>query len=110
MVLIVISSLMLALENPHDGSDKLFFRVADIIFTSIFAIEIVFRLIATGFVFHKNSFLRSGYNVIDLIVVLSAAISIVVVEFGLNLSAVRSVSFSLMGFQTVVCEAMLGHV
>ena len=40
-------------------------------FIGIFCFEAGIKLVALGFVFHKGSYLRNGWNVMDFIVVLS---------------------------------------
>lgn len=40
-------------------------------FIGIFCFEAGIKLLALGFVFHKGSYLRNGWNVMDFIVVLS---------------------------------------
>ena len=38
---------------------------------AIFCIECVLKVIAFGFVMHKGSYLRSGWNIMDFIVVVT---------------------------------------
>ena len=40
-------------------------------FIGMFCLEAGIKIIALGFVFHKGSYLRNGWNVMDFIVVLS---------------------------------------
>ena len=40
-------------------------------FIGIFCFEFGIKLVALGFVFHKGSYLRNAWNVMDFIVVLS---------------------------------------
>ena len=42
---------------------------ADVIFVAIFTLEATLKIIAYGFFFHSNSYLRSGWNIIDFVVV-----------------------------------------
>jgi hypothetical protein len=44
----------------------------------VFAIEIVIKIIAQGFVLHKGSFARSPFNLLDMLVV-----SVALLSFGL---------------------------
>lgn len=39
------------------------------IFTMIFTLECIIKIIAMGFVVHRNSYLRDGWNWLDFIVV-----------------------------------------
>ncbi|VDM75854.1 unnamed protein product [Strongylus vulgaris] len=40
-------------------------------FMGIFCLECVLKIIAFGFIAHKGSYLRSGWNIMDFIVVVS---------------------------------------
>lgn len=40
-------------------------------FLAIFTVECVLKIIAFGFILHKGSYLRSGWNILDFIVVVS---------------------------------------
>lgn len=80
LLLIVISSILLALDNPLNdpNSDLVWFLFyADYVLTTIFAIEAIFKIITFGFLFNKSkSYLRNGWNVIDFLVVTVSIISL----------------------------------
>lgn len=40
-------------------------------FTYIFVCEAALKIIAKGFIVHKQSYMRNGWNLIDLVVVIS---------------------------------------
>ncbi|KAG7472530.1 hypothetical protein MATL_G00109830 [Megalops atlanticus] len=68
---ILLSSISLAAEDPID---PLSFRnkilaYADIVFTSVFTVEIVLKMTTYGAILHKGSFCRNSFNILDLIVV-----------------------------------------
>ncbi len=48
----------------------------DYFFTSVFTIELMLKVVAYGFVFHKGAFCRSAFNMLDLLVVCVSLISI----------------------------------
>ena len=79
--LIVISTLNLAFESPLDdpnGSKLKVLAMIDVGMTVIFTFEAMLKIIAFGFVLNgKNSYMKSGWNVLDFIIVLSALISLV---------------------------------
>lgn len=50
---------------------------ADFVFTIIFIFECVVRIVAQGFVFHKNAYLRNGWNVLDFFIVMISVFSMV---------------------------------
>jgi hypothetical protein len=47
------------------------------LFTTVFTIECACKIIANGFISHKHAYLRSGWNVLDFVVVVSALIETV---------------------------------
>ena len=49
----------------------------DYFFTTIFTIELILKIIAYGFILHKNAFCRSGFNLLDMLVVAVSLISFV---------------------------------
>lgn len=83
LVLILISSLQLGLDwqgYPSTHPIKTVFLVIDVVFAVLFTIEMMVKIIAKGFLFssvpkHK-AYLRSGWNILDFIVVLVSWITI----------------------------------
>ena len=77
LVLIVGSSACLALDHPLDDPDSFkaqVLYVLDILFTSLFTVELVLKCVAFG-VFatgsrNPHAYLRSGWNLLDLFVVM----------------------------------------
>lgn len=59
-----------------------------LIFTIIFTMECVIKIIAYGFIFHKKSYLRDSWNVIDFFVVMLGLFEL---SFsGYNMKALRT--------------------
>eukprot|EP00057_Strongylocentrotus_purpuratus_P015657 XP_011670131.1 PREDICTED: voltage dependent calcium channel L-type isoform X4 [Strongylocentrotus purpuratus] len=79
LVLILISSTMLAAEDPLDEDKRRNYILSlfDYGFTSIFTIEILLKVVAYGLVFHQGAFCRNSFNLLDLLVVTVAYISII---------------------------------
>uniref|UniRef100_A0AAV2JUU4 Ion transport domain-containing protein n=1 Tax=Knipowitschia caucasica TaxID=637954 RepID=A0AAV2JUU4_KNICA len=79
MILATITAncVVLALEQHLPGEDKTpmakRLEKSEPYFIGIFCFEAGIKLVALGFVFHKGSYLRNGWNVMDFIVVLSGA-------------------------------------
>lgn len=48
----------------------------DYVFTGIFAAELLLKTIAYGVILHDGAFLRSAFNVLDLVVVCVSVIAI----------------------------------
>merc|ERR1719421_1664432 len=73
LVCIIVSSLSMAAAMPlsDPGSDlNVGLALADKIFTVIFVVECVMKIIALGFVFGPKSYLRNWWNILDFFIVL----------------------------------------
>jgi voltage-dependent calcium channel L type alpha-1D len=46
-------------------------EILGMIFTGVFTLELVLKVIANGFIVHSKSYFREGWNIIDIIVVIS---------------------------------------
>ncbi|KAG2453381.1 hypothetical protein HYH02_001605 [Chlamydomonas schloesseri] len=95
LVVILASSATLAVDTPRlDKSSPLgrAVTVLDIIFTTIFTIEMVIKLVAKGVVLHPHAYLRNGWDVLDGFIVLTSLLSLGVSGAGAGaLKAVRLV-------------------
>lgn len=78
LVMIFLSSILLAAEDPLDldVSRNTILDYFDYVFTSIFTLEILIKIIAYGAFVHKGSFCRAFFNVLDLLIVSVSLISI----------------------------------
>jgi len=80
LVLIGVSSILLALDNPLNNPESglvSFLYYSDYILTAFFAAESVFKIISQGLIFNgKYSYLRTGWNIIDMVVVIVSIISL----------------------------------
>ncbi|XDV49347.1 hypothetical protein PO909_018618 [Leuciscus waleckii] len=74
---IIANCIVLALEQHLPGEDKTpmskRLEKTEPYFIGMFCLEAGIKVIALGFAFHKGSYLRNGWNVMDFIVVLSGA-------------------------------------
>ncbi|MCI4392806.1 hypothetical protein PDJAM_G00148670 [Pangasius djambal] len=72
---IIANCIVLALEQhlPADDKTPMSERLDDTepYFIGIFCFEAGIKIIALGFAFHKGSYLRNGWNVMDFVVVLT---------------------------------------
>ncbi|XP_041983616.1 muscle calcium channel subunit alpha-1-like isoform X14 [Aricia agestis] len=79
LVCIMFSSAMLAAEDPLDAAQKGFrnwlLSQFDIFFTGIFTLELFLKLVTYGLILHEGAFLRSAFNVLDMLVVCVSLIS-----------------------------------
>jgi hypothetical protein len=80
IILIVLSSIFLALDNPlNDPESGLSetLTMLDFIMTALFTLEAIIKIIACGFLFNgKGSYMRSGWNILDFVIVVISVLSI----------------------------------
>ncbi|KAJ8017066.1 hypothetical protein DPEC_G00013920 [Dallia pectoralis] len=71
LAFILLSSISLAAEDPIDPRSfrNKVLAYADIVFTTVFTIEIGLKMTAYGAFLHPGSFCRSSFNMLDLLVV-----------------------------------------
>lgn len=78
--MILISTILLTLENPLDDPKDMKLVVLyylDVIFTTIFLIEFVLKTLANGFLFNgPDSYLRNAWNILDFIIVTFSVTSV----------------------------------
>ncbi|XP_078075293.1 putative voltage-dependent R-type calcium channel subunit alpha-1E [Mustelus asterias] len=91
---IIANCVVLALEQHLPQGDKTpmakNLEQTEPYFIGIFCFEAGIKIVALGFVFHKGSYLRNGWNVMDFIVVLSGLLATAATHFNLRtLRAVR---------------------
>ncbi|XP_051759696.1 voltage-dependent R-type calcium channel subunit alpha-1E isoform X5 [Ctenopharyngodon idella] len=76
---IIANCIVLALEQHLPGEDKTpmskRLEKTEPYFIGMFCFEAGIKIIALGFAFHKGSYLRNGWNVMDFIVVLSGILA-----------------------------------
>jgi hypothetical protein len=56
--------------------------------TAIFTLEAVLKIFAMGFIFHKKSYIRDGWNFLDFICVITGVLDLVATSF--NLKSLRT--------------------
>ena len=78
MAVIFLNSLCLAIYDYSDREEihprNRFIVIAGFMFTIIFTIECVFKILALGFIIHYKAYLRDGWNWIDFVVVVTGLI------------------------------------
>uniref|UniRef100_A0A158PKH5 Voltage-dependent L-type calcium channel subunit alpha n=1 Tax=Angiostrongylus costaricensis TaxID=334426 RepID=A0A158PKH5_ANGCS len=79
LVCILVSSAMLAAEDPLEAnsSRNTVLNYFDYFFTTVFTIEITLKVVVFGLVFHKGSFCRNAFNLLDILVVAVSLVSFV---------------------------------
>ncbi|KAM9752083.1 voltage-dependent L-type calcium channel subunit alpha-1D isoform 1-T1 [Menidia menidia] len=88
LVFIILSSISLAAEDPIKSHSfrNIVLGYADYVFTSVFTVEIVLKIIVYGAFLHTGSFCRNAFNLLDLLVV-----SVSLASFFLHSSAISVV-------------------
>lgn len=72
LTLVVANTVSLALYNPLIPAGHPLLSVLDTldwVFLSLFTLELLVRLLAQGLLLHRKAFLRSGWNLFDLTIV-----------------------------------------
>ena len=81
MVLIFFNSIFLAAYDYGDRSDSSMrnyvINIGGRVFTAFFTIEMLSKILAYGFVFHRKAYMRNGWNWLDFIVVIFGWIEII---------------------------------
>ena len=93
LVLIIISTITLALETPLDDPEGNKVRVLnhiDLFMTVAFTFEAIVKIIAAGFLFTgKPSYIRDPWNILDFIIVVAALLGAIAGD-AINISFIKS--------------------
>jgi hypothetical protein len=93
LILIIVSTLTLALETPLDNPDGKLVNVLkyiDYFMTGAFSLEALLKIISYGFFFNgKNSYIREPWNILDFVIVLSALTGIIAGD-NIDISFIKS--------------------
>lgn len=54
-----------------NGNHILFQEKTEVYFLGIFCVEALLKIVALGFLLHKGSYLRNGWNIMDFVVVVT---------------------------------------
>ena len=91
--IIILSSICLALDNPLLDPEtwrvKVLFNI-NIVFTIIFTLEMIAKILAYGFILSSNAYLKNAWNLLDFIVVMISILDLVNLGPGQVLRAVRT--------------------
>ncbi|CAB4069401.1 CACNA1B [Lepeophtheirus salmonis] len=96
MIIIIMSSIALAAEDPVQENSRRnhILTYFDYVFTGIFAVEMILKVIDLGLIAHPGSYLRDVWNLMDALVVICASISFIFdmtgSSKGQNLSTIKS--------------------
>lgn len=103
--LIIINSVILAIDDPLDdpqSSKSVILYYLDLVCTSCFIIEMMFKIISMGFLFNStdnsNSYFRNIWNILDFLIVMISISAIV--SQSENFKAIKSLR-ALRAFRSI---------
>ena len=83
LILIVLSSITLVIDNPLNDPESGFMKIlkiVDVVFTVLFFLEAAVKIIARGFAFNRlgpvEPYIRSAWNFLDFFVVTASSIDL----------------------------------
>jgi hypothetical protein len=94
ILMIFVNSMALAIYDYNDRDNTSYFNKQleklGLLFSIVFTIEAVVKIIAMGFVVHKNSYLRDTWNWLDFVVVCIGFIELFPIIPAANLKSLRT--------------------
>lgn len=79
---ILVSTINLAFEHPLEDPNSQMMQIlnkVDLVFTGIFCVEALMKIIAVGFLFnYKTSYLLNSWNVLDFCIVVLSLVSLTI--------------------------------
>lgn len=74
LLLIVVNCTIIALEEEMSENT---FEILEVIFSSLFTLEMMAKLLASGVAMHETAYFRSGWNWLDFLVVVAGWLTLV---------------------------------
>lgn len=72
-LIIFLNTLILILDDPKSSTD--YGNQLDEYFLMFYLFEMVLKISGLGFVFHRNAYLRSGWNVLDFFIIITGLLN-----------------------------------
>ena len=72
---IVVNSVVMAMEDPYQEPSATL-EIIDYIFTGLYTVEMILKIMGLGFIMNKGSYLRDSWNVLDFLIVITSYIPI----------------------------------
>uniref|UniRef100_A0A2C9M850 Ion transport domain-containing protein n=1 Tax=Biomphalaria glabrata TaxID=6526 RepID=A0A2C9M850_BIOGL len=112
LVCILISSASLAAEDPLNATSERneILNKFDYVFTAIFSIEIIIKVVTDGLMLHKGAFCRNMFNILDIAVVAVSLISFPIRSDKLNVVKILRVLRVLRPLRAINRAKGLKHV
>lgn len=70
-VIIGINSLLMIADDPMNENSELII-LAEKIFTVLYTLEMIIKVLGLGFILGKNAYLKDSWNILDFIIVISS--------------------------------------
>jgi hypothetical protein len=81
IALILVNCVFMSFDDPLDvdpnSRRNKILSTAEPVFTALFTVEMILKVITMGFLFQKNSYLRDGWNLLDFFVVCLGYLSLI---------------------------------
>jgi hypothetical protein len=94
LILIAANTLVLLMTDYHDPDNECTWNknleLLGMVFSWCFIVECALKIVALGFIFHQNAYLKDSWNWLDFIVVIIGIIELSLPEGGINLKALRA--------------------
>uniref|UniRef100_A0A4W5KU88 Voltage-dependent L-type calcium channel subunit alpha n=1 Tax=Hucho hucho TaxID=62062 RepID=A0A4W5KU88_9TELE len=112
LLFILLSSISLAAEDPIDPMSfrNQVLASADVVFTSVFTVEVVFKMTVYGAIMHPGSFCRNSFNILDLIVVSVSLLSMLMESSAISVVKILRVLRVLRPLRAINRAKGLKHV
>ena len=69
ITVIVLNSIVLALEDPTAEQQDSFFILIDYIFLALYTLEMFLKIFGQGFLMNSGAYLRDYWNMLDFVIV-----------------------------------------
>lgn len=97
LTLIIVSSIILAIDNPlndPNGKKQRVLSVIDIVFTVLFTIEALIKILAKGLLYNElgpiQPYVKSYWNLLDAFVVIFSLLDLAFLVAGVNMQSLQS--------------------
>ena len=92
-MLIFISTILLTLDNPLQDATSTYaavLKIIDYVMTAIFTFECIINVILFGLIFNgEQSYLKSSWNQMDMLIVILSIVSVAAEGSGLSLNYLK---------------------
>jgi len=71
---IVANSAVMLVDDPAAEQPDPIFKQVDDFFNALYGLEMILKILGLGFIFGEDAYLRDSWNILDFVIVISAAI------------------------------------